>query len=478
MSSSWFGCIDIHWKNLIALSLSITIIVCASTATQSTQSTLNMDSGLGLASLSCVYISCALSCFYASIVVRFFGTKWAVVVGEICFSLFIAANLYPTFYTLIPISIVYGSSAGLLYTAQGTYLTSIAISYASKSNLLKEHIISRFNGIFYMIYFIGISPGSIMMSLMLQNGQEENDNRVNQSVPTYCGARDNCIDSTMFITNGNNSNINNFELPNDKTRTTIFVALLIFGMTSIIITIVFIDRLETFSSHLPTRDAHGNYGIKRLIAVAFSSRFLLLLPLIVLFSYDMAFFLGDVTKSFAGCTDGVVTIGYVTAVFFTTAGLSAFVIGYLVKITGRIIVLTVAWICQIVLMIFMLLWRPENAIGWEIYVMSTVYGIGSGLREAQVSSLLGILFPHDLEAAFSVLRFYWGTVIGIAFAVGTANLCVAYKIWFGITWYTMAMVFYYLLEWKISATSLEEDKTFERVKCSDDETEKEVDLSE
>ena len=90
-------------------------------------------------------------------------------------------------------------------------------------------------------------------------------------------------------------------------------------------------------------------------------------------------------QSFAGCTSGIVTIGYIVAIFYSTAGLSSFVIGYLVKITGRIIVLTTAWIGQIALMIYMSLWDPVNAAGWEIYVMSFAYGVGCGIRETQVS---------------------------------------------------------------------------------------------
>ena len=72
------------------------------------------------------------------------------------------------------------------------------------------------------------------------------------------------------------------------------------------------------------------------------------------------------------------------AIYFFSGGISAVVIGYLVKFIGRVVVLTAAWIGQMGLWIYMLLWRPENASGWEVYVMSLVYGIGSGLREAQV----------------------------------------------------------------------------------------------
>ena len=288
---SWFGqrfSIEVHWKNLIALSVSLTMILCSTATAQSAQSTLNLDNGLGLASLSCVYVCCAISCFFSFAVVRFFGTKWTLVLCEIGHCLFHVANLYPTFYTLIPISIIYGSCAGPLYTAHGTYLTSVAISYASKTSQQKQHTISRFNGIYYMIYLLGISLGGVMMSFLLQNKQS-NDININSLV--FCGAKDNCRSEFLSTTYGNNSNHDNYEMPNSEARNKLFVALLVLGMSSIIISILFVDKLQTFSTHVPVRCSR-----KGRFAVAFSMKFLLLLPMIVMFSYDKVLFVGDFTK--------------------------------------------------------------------------------------------------------------------------------------------------------------------------------------
>ena len=297
---SWFGMfgqrftIEIHWKNLIALSVSLSIILCSTTTAQSAQSTLNMDSGLGLASLSCVYVCCAISCFFSSTIVRFFGTKWTLVLCEIGYCSFHAANLYPTFYTLIAISIVYGSCAGPLYTAHGTYLTSVAISYASKTSQQKEHTISRFNGIYYMIYLLGISLGGIMMSFLLQNKQSSDKKEGVLSSHVFCGAKDNCASDLSSTSYENSSTHDNYEMPDSKARTKFFIALLVLGMSSIIIAILFIDKLQTFSTHVTVKRDHGKR--KGIFAVAFSNKFLLLLPMIVMFSYESVLFVGDFTK--------------------------------------------------------------------------------------------------------------------------------------------------------------------------------------
>ena len=66
--------------------------------------------------------------------------------------------------------------------------------------------------------------------------------------------------------------------------------------------------------------------------------------------------------------------------------------------------------------------------------------------------LLGLLFPDDLEAIFSAYRFCLTGAATVAYAVGTANICVAYKLYFGIIALSFATLSYLLLEWDIFKT--------------------------
>ena len=61
--------------------------------------------------------------------------------------------------------------------------------------------------------------------------------------------------------------------------------------------------------------------------------------------------------------------------------------------------------------------------------------------------LLGLNFPDDLEAIFSAYRFCLTGAATVAFAIGTANICVAYKLYFGIIWLSFATLCYLVLEW-------------------------------
>ena len=67
------------------------------------QSSLNSDEGLGTASLATIYITIIISClFLPSIMIKNIGLKWTIVISQICYLLFIAANMYPKWFVLIP----------------------------------------------------------------------------------------------------------------------------------------------------------------------------------------------------------------------------------------------------------------------------------------------------------------------------------------------------------------------------------------
>lgn len=67
------------------------------------QSSLNSSEGLGTASLSTIYVALVLSSlFVPPIMIRKLGLKWTIVVSQATYTLFIASNIYPSWYTSIP----------------------------------------------------------------------------------------------------------------------------------------------------------------------------------------------------------------------------------------------------------------------------------------------------------------------------------------------------------------------------------------
>ena len=66
--------------------------------------------------------------FIPSIMIEKMTVKWTMVVSIFCYSINIASQFYPKFYTLLPTAFVNGLGAAPMWTAQCTYLTHLAHS--------------------------------------------------------------------------------------------------------------------------------------------------------------------------------------------------------------------------------------------------------------------------------------------------------------------------------------------------------------
>ncbi len=94
------------------------------------QSSINAVDGLGTWSLTATYAALVVSCLIlpAPAIARF-TAKWTMVMSMLTYSVYIAAQFYPEFYTLIPAAILLGFGAAPMWSAQCTYLTRLGHRY-------------------------------------------------------------------------------------------------------------------------------------------------------------------------------------------------------------------------------------------------------------------------------------------------------------------------------------------------------------
>ena len=97
------------WKNVILASISFMITFMAYASLQDIQSSLNTVDGLGVASISIIY-ACAIitGLFFTPLIVRKAGCKKSLVIFTFCYAGFAAANFHPTWYTMVPVSVIAG----------------------------------------------------------------------------------------------------------------------------------------------------------------------------------------------------------------------------------------------------------------------------------------------------------------------------------------------------------------------------------
>jgi len=87
-----------HLRDLHIPSLTFLLIFLAYSAAQNLESSLNSDEDLGTTSLGILYLSFTVCSFVATPFVRRFGSKNSVILGTLGHWLFMASNLFPSWY--------------------------------------------------------------------------------------------------------------------------------------------------------------------------------------------------------------------------------------------------------------------------------------------------------------------------------------------------------------------------------------------
>ncbi|XP_033118914.1 protein unc-93 homolog A-like [Anneissia japonica] len=425
-----------YWKNLLVLSSAFFFVFTAYMSIQNLQSSLNTDKDLGVISLTIVYGSVVFSCvFIAPIIIRKLGTKWTIAGSIVFYTVYTACNYHPSYGTLIPSSLLIGLAAAPLWTAQGTYLTTSAISLADLTNEVPEPLLNRFNGIFFIIFQSNQVVGNLISSLVLQQTNETKPNNTDN-----CG-RCSCVWNT------NDSDSSDHGQPDKDLVNTLLTVYLVLGVIGLVLVIFFLDTLPTFQSSR----VDGAHFVKKWMETVGMWRnpiLLLMVPLMIYSGVEQAFVAGDYTKAYVTCGLGVGYVGYVMICYGVADAVSSYLLGRLEKHTGRLVLFTLGGLAQMGLIFAMFFWIPkvDDAL-WKFMVIAAGWGFGDAVWQTQICSIVGVLFPDCQEAAFANFRMWQAVGFSIAFASSIPNsVCVYHKLYGIGGWLVLSMIAYYLVE--------------------------------
>ena len=149
---------------------------------------------IGVYSLAAITGGGLISCIVAPAVIEFIGAKGALITSWICLAIFVGANYYPKSYVLLPGAAIEGISTGLMWTAQGAFVTTIAMEYSGIIQETLDAVLSRFFGIFCMAFQSTQIWGNIISAAVLHEEgpppSNSSSNNTNPAPPSYCGADD------------------------------------------------------------------------------------------------------------------------------------------------------------------------------------------------------------------------------------------------------------------------------------------------
>ncbi len=262
------------YRNLYGASIAFMLVFSAFIGIQNLQSSLNAQ--LGLVSLSVTYAFYFLIGFVTPGIVRFLGTKYSLLFGFICHTIYIASNYYPEYYTLIPSSILLGIGSGPVWAGLSTHLATTAITLAPHVSDSIDIVISKFTGTFFFIFQLTQVFGNVVSSLVLfPYGETMND-----TTPDVC----------------DNTEASDVE---SSLKFTLLAIYLGFDIAGFAVLLIFVSRLDNdfeFSSRSTVLKKYCSQPFIDLLKVLFSWKMLLLGPLSLYNGLELSFAYGSFTQ--------------------------------------------------------------------------------------------------------------------------------------------------------------------------------------
>lgn len=261
------------------LSITFCFIQSAYRAIENLQSSLNVDDSLGLASLSVIYFFFGIAGIAAPGIVGLLGTKWTVVLADFFICLYIGSNFFPSYFTVIPSSILLGLWVGPMHSAATKHRTITAADFASIKYLDPDSVVDRFTGIFFFFVMISTIPGNIISSVFLSKGE------------SY-------LPSNFTLSNCGANSCGAFEglqQPDPQYVQLLLGILLALAFVGALMAASLMDHLPIYCVNIPERKSLRLH-FQSVGKVVKSLEFLMLVPLMSFNGFEMGFAYGIFTK--------------------------------------------------------------------------------------------------------------------------------------------------------------------------------------
>ncbi|XP_026934913.1 protein unc-93 homolog A isoform X1 [Sagmatias obliquidens] len=425
-------------KNVLVLSFGFLLLFIAYGGLQSLQSSLYSEEGLGVAALSTLYGGMLLSSmFLPPILIKKLGCKWTIVIAMCCYVTFTLGNFYASWYTLIPTSILLGLGAAPLWSAQGTYLTTMGSTHAEKTGKLGKDVVSQYFGIFFLIYQSAGGFGNLISSLVF--GQTPTQGAIPEEQLLSCGASD-CLMAT--------ASTNSTNRPSQELIYTLLGIYTGSGFLAVLLIALFLEPIKDAQQESEgEKQASPFWSTLLSTAKLFRDKRLCLLVLLPLYSgFQQAFLAGDYTRSYITCALGIQFVGYVMICFAAVNALCSVLYGKLAQYTGRIALFALGAVTHLSCIIALLLWKPHPRQLPLFFVFPGLWGAADAVWQTQNNALFGVLFEKNKEAAFASYRLW--EALGFVIAFGYSMfLCVSIKLYVLLGVLSLAMAAYGTVEY-------------------------------
>lgn len=429
------------YKNLFVLGFVFFCIFTSYQSLQNLQSSIHEDEKIGLASLSVIYASFVVSClFLPPVLIKNLGCKYTIALSILGYILYTAAHFYPTWWMFMTASAIIGTCAAPLWSAESSYLTTIALHYAANTKENSDAVITRFVGIFFMMFQLSQVCGNTLSSLILEQSSGNSTNQTHM-----CGV-DYCPSAPIVSTN---------QQTEDSTVVMLIIIYLVFGAVGAISALLFLDNVKM-------EGENEKCTYREIIKKTFKSfkdwRMLFLMPITAYSGMESGFVFAEFNEAYVTCAVGIQKVGFIMIAFGVSNAISSYIVGSITKWLGRPVVIICAMVFNIGLVIWHHLWETLSSSLFIFFVTAAAWGISDSVWQTQTIAHFGVLFHSNKEISFSIYKLFQSLGFTVAFAYGD-YLCVSHKLYILVCVLIISVILYGVVEWSERKKNTADSKT-------------------
>ncbi|KAJ7416066.1 Protein unc-93 B1 [Willisornis vidua] len=381
---------------------------------------------------------------YTPILIRFFGTKWAMFLAVGIYALFVSSNYWERYYTLVPSAVAIGMVIVPLWASMGNYITRMAQKYYEYVNYKEEHEKERvprdacnayiivFQTVFYSCFHLSFVCAQMPMVFFLNNYLYQLNHTL--FAVKHCGT----------LSHGTLPGFNKTvlqSLPRSVNLIIVESALMGAAFVAMLVVLVLCGAAYRPMEEIDMR----SIGWGNIFQLPFKHmrdyRLQHLLPLFIYSGFEVLFVCtgfslvgsgmgwevreqGQTTLSlcllqnYGVCALGLEKLAYLLMAYGFSASVCSSLALSMLRLRRHIPLLAGALI-HTGLLVMLFCWAPEPrhmAQAPLLYGIAALWGMGSALNKTGISILLGMLYKNKERQDFIFTIYHWWQALAI-FAV-------------------------------------------------------------
>ncbi|NXC00741.1 UN93B protein, partial [Orthonyx spaldingii] len=357
---------------------------------------------------------------YTPILIRFFGTKWAMFLAVGIYALFVSSNYWERYYTLVPSAVAIGVVIVPLWASMGTYITRMAQKYYKYVNYKEEQEKERqrvprdacntyivvFQTVFYSCFHLSFVCAQMPTVFFLNNYLYQLNHTL--FAVKHCGT----------LSHGTLPGFNKTVLQSlPRSVSLIIVESTLMGAAFLAMLVVLV---LCSAAYRPMEEIDmRSIGWGNIFQLPFKHmrdyRLRHLFPLFIYSGFEVLFVCTGFSLNYGVCALGLERLAYLLMAYGFSASACSSLALCMLRVRRHVPLLAGALI-HTVLLVTLFCWAPEPrylAQAPLLYSIAAFWGAGSALNKTGISILLGMLYKKKERQDFIFTIYHWWQALAI-----------------------------------------------------------------